>query len=224
MKGLTVLFLSIICFCISVAAVDKKAENVFENLPVSGKTIIIDAGHGGWDPGKVSASVEEKDINLLIAKRIEEYLSSSGAEVIMTRDSDTALGNTKNEDMKKRISIAKDDSADLFLSIHQNSFPQSSIKGAQVFYFKDSEEGKDLAEKIQNRLKTFADETNTRMAKDNNNYYILKNTEAAAVIIECGFLSNPEEEKKLKDNKYRDKIAWAVYMGIWDFFDNQNFT
>ena len=137
----------------------------------------------------------------------------------MTREADSALSQTKSSDMKERISLAKKGEADVFISIHQNAFTSPGAKGAQVFYYNGSGGGKALAECIQNRLISFADGENTRSAKQNSNYYILKKTDIAAVIIECGFLSNPSEEKKLNTEDYRDKIAWAAYMGLWDYFE-----
>lgn len=208
--------------CTAVTALDiSEAKQVFYSLPVSGKVIVIDPGHGGWDPGKTGVYGEnEKDINLKIALRTKEYLEQGGATVYMTRETDSALAQTKTEDMKGRTVSAKKGEADIFISIHQNSFPSSSPKGAQVFYYNGSDGGKVLAECIQSRLISFADDKNTRAAKQNSDYYILKKTDIAAVIIECGFLSNPGEEKKLNTESYRDKIAWAVYMGIWDYFEN----
>lgn len=197
-----------------------KTSPAFSALPISGKVIILDPGHGGWDPGKTGINGEnEKDINLKIALRIKDYLEQGGAEVYMTRETDTALSQTKSGDMKERISPAKKGEADVFISIHQNAFTSAGPKGAQVFYYNGSDGGKTLAECIQSRLISFADSENTRSAKQNSNYYILKKTDIAAVIIECGFLSNPSEEKKLNTEGYRDKIAWAVYMGLWDYFE-----
>ena len=217
---------AVIMVCIfSVATAADKSHAVFYDMPVSGKVIILDPGHGGWDPGKAGINGEdEKDINLKIAEDIKDYLEQGGAYVYMTRSEDDALGKTKNEDMKKRISSARRGEADVFISIHQNSFPAANAKGAQVFYHKASEGGKRLAESIQGRLVSFADSENKRTAKENDSYYILRKTDIAAVIIECGFLSNEDEEKKLNTDEYRNRIAWAVYMGIWDYFEGENFT
>lgn len=220
-----VLFILVVACVAKVFVGIEKSKDVFSDLPVSGKIIIIDPGHGGWDPGKAGLNGEdEKEINLKIAERIRDYLEQGGAFVYLTRQDDSALGKTKNEDMKKRIAYSRDENADLFISIHQNAFPSASAKGAQVFYYEKSNDGKAVAECIQNRLVAFADESNTRVAKENNNYYVLKNTDVPAVIIECGFLSNPDEEKRLNSEEYRDRLAWAVYMGIWDYFDGENFT
>ncbi len=217
---------AVIMVCIfSVVTLTDKSYTVFTDMPVSGKVVILDPGHGGWDPGKAGINGEdEKDINLKIAEEIKDHLEQGGAVVYMTRTGDDALGKTKNEDMKNRISSARNGEADIFISIHQNSFPAANVKGAQVFYHKASEGGKKLAESIQGHLISFADNENKRIAKENDSYYILKKTDIAAVIIECGFLSNPDEEKRLNSEDYRRKIAWAVYMGIWDYFKGENFT
>ena len=185
--------------------------------PTQKKHILIDAGHGGFDPGKVAADGTcEKDINLEIAKLLQGYLEQSGADVVVTRLSDEALAHGKNGDLKNRIKLQKN--CDLFVSIHQNSYPSPNVHGAQVFYYTKSENGKRLAECVQNRLKEFTDANNSRESKANGSYYILKNSEIPCVIVECGFLSAPEENEKLKDQNYQKKIAFAIYAGITDYF------
>jgi N-acetylmuramoyl-L-alanine amidase len=189
-------------------------KEVFE-LPSQNKLIVIDAGHGGWDPGKVSADgIQEKSINLDIAERLKEYLEQSGCEVILTRDSDDALSESKRDDLKLRRQAGE--KGDLFISIHQNSYPDPKVKGAQTFYLKDNDEGKKLAELIQARLKEL-DGENTRTAKENNIYYLLKNPNPS-VIAECGFLSNEEDKRNLINEQYRSKIAWQIYLAVNDYF------
>jgi len=226
MKHISGILTALVVSCVfAVVAEIDRSRVVFTELPVSGKVVIIDPGHGGWDPGKAGINGEdEKEINLKIAERIKDYLEQGGAEVYMTRMSDEALGKTKGEDMRNRISKAKKGDADAFISIHQNSFTSASAKGAQVFYYDGSSGGEALAGCIQERLITFADNENKREAKKNDSYYILKKTDIASVIIECGFLSNADEERKLNTEEYRDRIAWSVYMGIWDYFEGENFT
>lgn len=195
-------------------------ENIaVSTLPVNKRCIVIDAGHGGYDPGKVAADgTEEKGINLAIAKALEGYLEQGGAVVYTTRTEDSSLSSSKREDLKSRADIANNSNADMFISIHQNSFPKGSAKGAQVFYYKGSEQGKRLAELIQARLREVADSSNERLAKANDSYYVLKQTDIPGVIVECGFLSNSEEHDKLMSEEYREKLAWAIYMGIQDYF------
>ncbi|MBQ9518330.1 MAG: N-acetylmuramoyl-L-alanine amidase [Firmicutes bacterium] len=186
-------------------------------MPVQKKHIIIDAGHGGFDPGKVAADgTREKTVNLDIAKYLQAYLEQGGADVSMTRIEDTALARGKNGDLKGRLLLQAD--CDIFVSIHQNSYPAPNVHGAQVFYYQKSEDGKRLAAAVQARIKQAADIDNTRSPKENLSYYILKNSKIPCVIVECGFLSNPEENTKLNDKNYQKKIAWAIYMGISDYF------
>ncbi len=188
-------------------------------MPVSKKNIVIDAGHGGYDPGKVAADgTQEKGINLSIAQHLAGNMRQGGANVTMTRTDDEALSENKREDLKYRAEFAADTNTDLFISIHQNSFPQESVHGAQVFYKKDSESGKALAICIQKRLKEVADMGNTRMPKADGSYYVLKNSKIPSVIVECGFLSNNDERSRLLNQKYREHIAWAVYMGVLDYY------
>ena len=163
--------------------------------------------------------MNEKDINMDIAEKLCLFLEEAGADVYFTRNSDEALGETKSEDMKKRISIVDESNADIMISIHQNAYTSASIKGAQTFYYKDSDGGKALAENIQESLVSALDEKNKRTAKENTSYYIIKNTKIPSVIIECGFLSNPDEEQKLNTEEYRLKTAWAIFDGIREYFN-----
>lgn len=188
------------------------------SMPVASKNIVIDAGHGDWDPGKVAKDgTLEKDINLQISKYLQGYLEQSGGFVLTTRIDDTSLSDKKREDLKERKNIANNEEVDLLVSIHQNSFPKENVKGAQVFYYEGSEESKKLAECVQNRLKE-VDSSNDRVAKANKDYYILKQTKMPAIIVECGFLSNTEENNNLKNEEYQKKIAWAIYLGILDYY------
>ncbi len=190
------------------------------SMPIASKNIVIDAGHGEWDPGKVAKDgTLEKDINLQISKYLQGYLEQSGGFVLTTRIDDTSLSNKKREDLKERKNIANNENVDLLVSIHQNSFPKENVKGAQVFYYSGSEESKKLAECVQNRFKEI-DSTNNRIAKENKDYYLLKQTTMPSIIVECGFLSNTEENNKLKNEEYQKKIAWAIYLGILDYYNN----
>ncbi len=192
-------------------------------LPVHKKHIVLDAGHGGFDPGKVAENgTEEKAINLEIMRLLQGYLEQSGAVVTVTRSEDEALANRKNADLKSRLLIVKDSSPDLFVSIHQNSYPSPEVRGAQVFYYKNSESGKRLAANIQQRLKKSAIAENKRIEKPNGSYYILKNSKVPSVIVECGFLSNPPENAALNTPEYQKRTAWAIYMGITDYFSDSD--
>ncbi|MBR1443113.1 MAG: N-acetylmuramoyl-L-alanine amidase [Firmicutes bacterium] len=197
------------------------AESV--SLPVNRLNIVIDAGHGGFDPGKVANGIDEKVINLQIAHKLQLYLEQGGSYVMNTRTEDNSLSEEKRGDLKERINIANSDDVDMMISIHQNSFPNSSVRGAQVFYYKNSRESRQLAEAIQKRIRD-ADDTNKREAKASGDYYILKKSNVPAVIVECGFLSNDMEKEKLQNEKYQEKIAWAIYLGVNDFLSERSET
>lgn len=188
-------------------------------MPVAKKVIVIDAGHGGWDPGTVKESIQEKDINLNIAKKLQAYLEEGGATVLITRLDDAGLAATKSGDMRERKHIANTSQADIFISIHQNSLGSANVRGGQVFYFNQSDNSKKLSEYIQKHLKEFVDPENRFLPKANENYYVLKQTNMPAVLVECGFLSNPSERAKLVTEEYQERIAWGIYMGIVDYFD-----
>lgn len=192
---------------------------------VTNKVIVIDPGHGGIDPGKVSPSgVEEKNINLEISQRLATILSQAGAAVIMTRETDTELSSAETkglaakhrEDLAKRVQLAKERQADMFISIHCNSFPDSRQRGAQVFYGPGKEESKILAECIQHEIIRLLGNTH-RQAKGVD-YYITRNTDMPTVIVETGFITNPKEEKLLQDPTYQSKLAWSVYAGIIKYY------
>lgn len=182
--------------------------------------IVIDAGHGGTDPGKIGINgKKEKDINLQIAKELKKKLEKEGIEVVMTRESDEGLYNSssrnkKVDDMKKRCKIIDEAKPVFTISIHQNSYPEEYVKGAQVFYYGQSQEGKELAEILQESMVQQLDKENHRTAKANESYYLLKKTESPTVIVECGFLSNSEEAKLLADKNYQKKVAEAIHTGI----------
>ena len=196
------------------------SEDVFS---LEKKVIVVDAGHGGADPGKVAAEgKKEKEINLKIAGYLRQYLEQGGAVVYMTRTDDEALADTKRADLRERRRLADGNDVDAFVSIHQNYYPSESVSGAQVFYPKASEKGKALAGSIQNRIREIADNANKRVIKENNSYYMLKNTEKASVIVECGFLSNPEENRLLNSEEYQKKLAWAIYIGTADYFSSED--
>lgn len=194
-----------------------------ENIDYEAKTVAIDSGHGGIDPGKISADgILEKDVNLAIASKLKILLEQSGITVIMTRADDNGLyqesdSNKKAADMKKRCSIINGSKADIAVSIHQNSYVGEASKGAQVFYYKQSEEGKKLAGIIQKNMIKELDNTNKRVEKPDSAYYMLRNTQVPTVIVECGFLSNREEAYKLNNDEYQQKTAYSIYCGIIEY-------
>lgn len=192
-----------------------------ESRPV----VVIDAGHGGSDPGKVGVDGSlEKDINLQIAERLKQYLEQSDVKVVLTREDDSGLYSKddkkkKMADMQKRCSIINESGADLVVSIHQNSYHEEYVSGGQVFYYKDSSKGKKLAEILQKRFDFVLGEENRRLAKANGNYYLLLHVKSPIVIVECGFLSNRKEAALLQQGEYQDKLAYTIHMGIMEFLN-----
>ena len=192
-----------------------------------GRRVVIDAGHGGDDPGKVGINgANEKDVNLEIARLVKQYLEMSDVEVVMTRESDAGLNdadasNKKVQDMKRRIALIEETAPALTVSIHQNSYPEEYVHGAQVFYYTGSTQGQRLAEHIQGQLVERVDPENKRQVKANDSYYLLKKTGVPIVIVECGFLSNSAEAEKLCTTEYQQRVAWAIHMGILEYL-NEN--
>lgn len=205
----------------------EETDNEVE-LNMSETVVAIDSGHGGIDPGKIGVGgIYEKEINLAIAVKLKKLLEQSGITVIMTRSDDNGLydendTNKKAADMKKRCSIINECNAALAVSIHQNSYVSADSKGAQVFYYKASDDGKKLAGIIQKHMIKEVDISNRRDEKADTTYYMLRNTKVPTVIVECGFLSNPDEAGKLKSNSYQQKIAEAICSGIIEYLaDNK---
>lgn len=185
---------------------------------VANKVIVVDAGHGGIDPGAVGASgALEKDINLAIAKRLSHILSQAGAVVIMTREEDTCYSGKKKTDLDARIALARDHEADAYLSIQGNAIKSSKWSGAQTFYHPKSEESKKLAVFIQQDMGHVLKNTK-RKARPHTEAYILKQLKMPTVVVEVGFLSNPREERMLNDPYYQGKVAWSIYAGVVKYF------
>ena len=186
--------------------------------------ILIDPGHGGIDGGAKSKNgTIEKNINLLIATKLKKELENAGYLVYMTREEDSQLDSRKVKDLNARCQMKKDTKCDVFISIHQNIFPQASCFGAQVWYA-SNDNSKLLAEDIQNSLKETVDDKNKRIPKAaKEQYRILRDGyEGACVLVECGFLSNYEEEQKLKSDEHQDKIVKGIINGVNKYFENKN--
>lgn len=200
----------------------ERVTNVFCAYPLNDYVIVLDAGHGGADGGAIGINTltREKDINLSITGKIGRLFQSVGATVVLTRKDDNALsknGFNKMEDMRYRSQIIENTRPYIVISVHCNSFPQSkNARGAQMFYYPDSVTGKMLAECIQESLKKNVDSNNKRQVKSED-FYMLRHGNSTNVMIECGFLSCPEEEKLLLDEKYQDKIAYAVFDGTSNY-------
>ncbi len=226
---IAVIFISMIC-----AVYVKYSSTVATyTTPVKGeidKIILIDPGHGGIDGGaKSKRGCQEKHINLSISLKLRDKLKNMGYEVVMTRDSDKGLygltgsiRNKKNEDLNNRCKMKRDSSCDVFISIHQNFFEQSYYYGAQVWYSKN-EDSEKLAHIIQENFKIDLDKKNNRVEKPAGNAYkVLRcHSDIPSVIVECGFLTNPQEEEKLKSEEYQNKIADSLAKSVKEYFDTE---
>lgn len=197
-----------------------------DTIPSKNYTIVIDAGHGGPDPGSIGykTKVLESDLNLKISKMLKSKLEESGINVILTRSSDSALAEGrgkafKKRDMELRRDIIKETRPNMVISIHQNSYTNHSLRGAQVFYDKTSEISKTIAECIQTSFKSSLDHANKCTSP--GDYYMLKCSAAPSVIVECGFLSNAEEEQLLLSSAYQQKIVDSIFFGIMNFLQNK---
>jgi N-acetylmuramoyl-L-alanine amidase len=198
----------------------------FWTLPLSGKVIAIDAGHGGVDGGASSKEgAIEKDLNLAIALYVRDYLQQAGALVIMTREEDIDLAEEgtrgyskrKTEDLKRRVAMIQEKKPDLLISIHMNSIPSPKWSGAQTFYYPGSTEGARLADLIQEEIKRNMENT-SRVANAVDSIYLLKALQELPVaLVEVGFLSNPGEARQLSSADYQRKIAASIYQGVLRF-------
>lgn len=211
--------LLIVCFLLlswhaaraSAETGEKKQDN---------RTVVVDPGHGGKDPGMTGADgLEEKGINLEISLKLRDILEKQGFNVVLTRDMDRGLydedaSGKKLQDLQRRTELIRKAEPLLTVSIHQNSYSDPDVKGPQVFYFQGSDEGKSLAEAVQKSLNEKLEIADPRSVKGNSSYYLLKKSPAVTVIAECGFLTNPSEAEKLQDEAYQYKVAEALAEGI----------
>lgn len=203
-----------------------EAMRRFAFKPLDGMVIVLDAGHGGRDDGARAEKVREQEINLLITKKCQKLFEDAGAEVVLTRKDEKDLSseyakNHKQEDMKNRIKIINGEKSDIMISIHLNSYGNTSVHGAQVFYMKDHVASLELANSIQSY---FRSELSSKMLPKPGDYYLLNHAKIPSVLLECGFISNPKEREKLKDDKYQDKIAESIFAGVLKYFETMNYN
>lgn len=192
-------------------------------------TIVLDAGHGGFDSGMVGASgVTEKELNLIYAQKLEKKLREAGYDVVQTRSTEEGLydadqENKKAQDMQRRCEVIEKEKPLVTVSIHQNSYPQdASVCGPQVFYYEQSKDGERLAVVLQKHLNGMPNVLKQRVQKGNSTYYILKRSASVAVIVECGFLTNEKEEQMLQDETYQEQVVTAIYNGIEEYLGEIN--
>lgn len=216
MKILKNICIALMLLLIGVIPIEASAIQLDSKESTKDYKILIDPGHGEWDGGaKTKNGTIEKDINLQISLKLRDKLNKEGYTVYMTRDDDTALSNKKKDDLQLRCEKKKETKCDMFISIHQNMFTSGSSKGTQVWYSSD-EMSKRLAESIQETVKETLQPANHRVAKDAKKAYkILRDGyDGANVIVECGFLSNCDDEQNLKDASYQNKLVDSIVKGI----------
>lgn len=225
--GVVVIVFLLILISIFTYTFTRNEEKPVFYLPILDKVVAIDPGHGGVDPGAVgSLEKSEDDINLEIAMKLRRLIEQSGGIAILTREQDEGLYTEesktyrakKNEDLRNRKILVNESESDVFITIHLNSFPNPKYYGAQVFYKKGCEKSEELAMIVQEKLKNVLDKNNERVPQPRDNIYIVREVKAPTILVECGFLSNLNEEKLLNDEKYQEKIAWAIYIGLIDYF------
>ena len=222
------MFAVFMIMAISLSNKDNNSEYIDTvSLPVSGKVVVVDAGHGVPDEGaEVGDGTTEAQTNLKIALKLQNLLEQSGCVVILTRSDENGiydldsktLKQKKISDIRNRVKIGNESSADIFVSIHLNKIPEEKYYGWQTFYNKNSKEGQKLAKQIQLNLNEAIQRENKRVAAKIENIYIINNVEIPTTIVECGFLSNPEEKELLLTDNYQNRLAWGIYNGIIDYF------
>ena len=222
------IFLSVIIISIALLKLGDKQVVETVALPVNKKVIILDAGHGRRrrTVQQLMTGIMESDINLKIVLKVQNLLEQAGSTVILTRSDENAiydldkktLREKKVSDIKNRVKIGKESEADIFISIHLNKIPQNQYWGWQTFFKGNNENSKKLANCLQNGLNQTIQKENKRESLKIENIYIMDHVEIPTAIVECGFLSNPEEKILLEQDEYQDKLAWGIYIGIMDYF------
>lgn len=205
----------------------EKTIETFSN-PIMDKIVVLDAGHGGFDPGAIgSLEMKEDDINLEITLRLRRLIEQGGGIAVLTREIDEGLDSEesktyrqrKNEDLRNRRILINGSEPDIFISIHLNSFPQPQYYGAQTFYKAGSEESKLIAKSVQDELRRVLDKNNDRQPQSRDSIYLIREAQCPSILVEGGFLSNKKEEQLLNDPEYQQKIAWAIYVGIIKYYE-----
>ena len=223
----TILLISLFVFVFQVASSKQTVQTV--SLPVSNKVIVLDAGHGKPDEGAQSSNgTTEAETNLKITLKVQSLIEQSGATVVLTRSDEnaiydldkTTLKQKKISDIHNRVKIGNESSADIFVSIHLNKISQQQYYGWLCFYKQNDEKSTALAKSLQENLNDSIQKENKRVSMKLDNVYIIKHVEIPISIVECGFLSNPEEETQLLSDDYQNRLAWGIYNGIMDYFYN----
>lgn len=232
-KRINIIF-SIALVCVMLLSLFSNISKTTETIDATGLKqvkrikVLIDPGHGGVDQGTSgSLGIGEAPLNLAISEKLMKFLEGSGFEVEMTRYEDEGLYSLKsrtirekkNEDLENRVEMINSSESDMVVSIHLNSFPQKQYYGAHVFYQNKSQTGKIAADMLQESLKSILDANNKRVPQVKKGIRIMDDTNIPVLLIECGFLSNDTEEKKLISEEYQEKTAWAIYTGLMKYFN-----
>lgn len=225
--ALAVLFIIYIAL-IAVAFINLSNYTQASNIFVQDVTIILDPGHGGEDGGATANGIIEKDINLSISNMLVDIFKASGYNVVTTRATDTmtdTYGESQRErkvsDMKNRLELYNWNENNIVISIHQNMFTQEKYSGTQIFYSANNSESALLAESLKKSVITYLQPDNTRETKEaTKDIYLLYNATTPSVIVECGFISNAEEAEKLKNIEYQKKLAYSIFTGFMNYYNN----
>lgn len=211
--------LILICFFLLTISLPNVTASI-NNLNLLGKIIVLDAGHGGTDSGAKNGKIVEKELNLLLVKKLEKELISRGATVYLTREDDNDLSTTtinrKRSDLYRRAQYINKISPDMYISLHLNSSPSPSWRGLQIFYTNNNKENKEIALSLTNYLKEKL--SNTREAKKDSTYYMYKHIKSPGVLIEAGFISNPSDNYLLRDEKYQNKLITLIADSIENYY------
>lgn len=214
--------LILICFFLITITLPKVTASV-NSMNLLGKVIILDSGHGGVDAGATGNQIIEKDLNLILTRKLEKELVSRGATVYLTREDDNDLSTTtvnrKRSDLYNRAKYINKISPNMYISIHLNSVTNSSWRGLQVFYTTKNEENKLIAKTITNHLKESI--SNVREIKKDNTYYMYKHITSPGVLIEAGFISNPNDSYLLRNKEYQDKLISSISDSIEIYFQKK---
>ena len=214
--------LMLVMFFLSLFALSK-TNALVKDYTLLGKTIYLDAGHGGKDSGAISTTIIEKEINLILTQKLAKELTSKGAYVLLTRDGDYDLSkstkNRKRNDLYNRVKLINEEDCDLYISIHLNSSTSTKWSGLQIFYSNVNKENKVIATTLNTNLKK--EFTNIREIKEENNYYMYPKIKPKGVLIEAGFISNPNDNYLLRQEDYQNKLVKNIANGIEFYFNNQ---
>lgn len=220
-----IVFVAVIFFFVgkSFVRADKVAEA--NTVPEPLVTVIVDAGHGGQDGGASVGEVYEKNLNLEISNKVVQFLALFNVDVVLTRDEDKLLaddssGNKKRDDLYNRVNLVKKYEDPIFVSIHMNKFPQEKYKGLQVFFSANNSYSESLALMIQSNVKEYLEADNNRGVKRaGSSIYVLDRLMCPSVLVECGFLSNPEDLNKLQNEEYQNQLAFVIANSIIEYIN-----